>query len=304
MIDKINIGVLGCANVAKRLFIPNLLSSGLFNLVAVASRLPEKASHFSSLFNCEGLTGYSELLLRSDIQAIYIPLPTGLHFEWATKALLAGKHIIVEKSFSTKFFETKQIIELAKEKNLCVFENFMFVYHSQFDFVTKKISEGTIGDIRLLRSSFGFPPFDTNSNIRYQKDIGGGALLDAGAYTLMASQFFLGSNQEVLACSLENLNYQVDFQGSIMLKSSNGVVSQLAFGFDNFYQNNIELWGSKGKLIIERAFTAGPGYAPRILIEKENERNEYILPPDNHFHKILKRFYECIMSKNESCVFE
>jgi NDP-hexose-3-ketoreductase len=292
----IKIGVLGCADIAKRLVIPNLISSGFFDVTAVASRTPEKAAEFAATFGCEGITGYNELLQREDIEAVYIPLPTGMHFEWVIKALEAGKHVLAEKSLAENLGEVEQIVALAKKKRLCVFENFMFVFHSQFAVVRKMLGDGEIGEIRLLRSSFGIPTFSAESNIRYKKELGGGALLDSGAYTIMAAHFLLGSKQEVIASSLENFGREVDFQGSAMLKNSAGTVSQLAFGFDNFYQNNIEIWGTKGKLFVERAFTAGPGFAPKLILEKQNQRTELVLSADNHFQKILLKFHNCIQT--------
>lgn len=304
MNNKIRIGILGCADIANRLVIPNIIQTDKFDVVAVASRSMEKAIEFSKKFNCEPVEGYENLVSRKDIDAIYIPLPTGMHYEWIINSLKAGKHVLCEKALAIDINETLSIIALAREKKLCVFENFMFVFHSQFDFVKQQIKRDVIGDIRLLRSSFGFPPFNVDSNIRYKKELGGGALLDAGAYTTMAVHFLLGEKQQVLSSSLEEGNWEVDFQGSAMFKNETGIISQVAFGFDNFYQNNIELWGSKGKMTIERAFTAGPGFMPKVIIETQNNKTEIILPADNHFQKLLEKFAECIVTNQYDFLFE
>ena len=301
---KIRIGIIGCADIANRLVIPNLLQTELFDLVAVASRSEQKAIEFSRKFHCEPLTGYEKLIERQDIEAVYIPLPTSLHYEWITKALKSGKHVLAEKSLAYDINQTSSIISFAKEKKLCVFENFMFIFHSQFDFVKQQIGQNTIGEIRLLRSSFGFPPFNTETNIRYKKELAGGALLDAGAYTIMAAHYLLGQKQKVLASSLEKGNWDIDYQGSAMLKNENGIVSHLSFGFDNFYQNNIELWGSKGKMTIDRAFTSSPGIMPKVIIETQNNKSEYTLAADNHFQKILIKFAECIASNQYEYLFD
>jgi len=290
----INIGILGCADIAKRLMIPNLIASGRFNVKSIASRNIEKALSFSTIFSCEPVDGYNKLVTDQSIDAIYIPLPISMHHEWIIKALRNNKHVISEKSITHCYSATKEIIEIAGKKELCVFENFMFPFHSQFDFVKEKIEKNEIGKIRLLRSSFGFPLINPNTNIRYKKELAGGSLLDAGAYTLMAAQLFLGREQEVISSNLENRGHEVDFFGSIVLKNEEGIISQLAFGFDNFYQNNIEIWGSKGKIVIERAFTAGPAFTPKIIFEKQDEKQEIILPADNHFIKIISCFANCI----------
>lgn len=300
---KVKIGVLGCADIAKKMLIPNMIASNKFEVVAFASRDISKANEFTNLFGGTAIEGYENLLKVEEIEAVYIPLPTGLHYEWIIKSLINNKHVFSEKSIATNFNEVQEIINLANTKKLCVFENFMFPFHSQYDFVKDKINSDTIGELRLLRSSFGFPMFKAEDNIRYNNELGGGALLDAGAYTLMASQFFLGNEQAVISSYLDNLKFQVDFLGAITLKNNKNIVSQLAFGFDNFYQNNIELWGTKGKIIIDRAFTAGPDYSPVITIQNQNETHTYQLNRDNHFIKILDKFHESISSGNYNFQF-
>lgn len=301
---KICIGVLGCADVAKRLVIPNMILSQQFSVVAVASRNIEKATEFATLFRCEAIVGYEKLLMRDDVEAIYVPLPTGLHYEWIMKCLHAGKHVLAEKSLACTYSEVQEIVQLALRKKLCVFENFMFPYHSQFTFVGELVASDAIGSIQSLRSSFGFPIVNAATNIRYKKEIGGGALLDAGAYTLMGSQYFLGFQQEVLSSSLEYQGKDVDFQGAVMLKNQDGIVSQLAFGFNNYYQNNIELWGTKGKITMQRAYTAGPGFTPNIIVETQHNNEVFELPADNHFVNILSKFHDCIINLHVDYQFE
>lgn len=292
--NRIKIGVLGCASIAERMMIPAILSSDSFELIAVASRTHDKGRAFADKFKCDFVVGY-ENLLNLDIDAVYIPLPTGMHFEWIIKALNAGMHVIAEKSIATKFSEVQTIVDLAGAKNLCIHENFMFQYHSQIDFVKCKLVE--IGDIKLFRSSFGFPKFSDKVNFRYNKNLGGGALLDAGAYTIKASQLFLGLDQKVEYAYLNFEGNEVDFQGSAILRNTDNIISQLAFGFDNFYQNKIEIWGKLGKITMNRAYTAGPGFMPTILLEKQGVNTEYQLPADNHFIKSLEVFTKSINEK-------
>ena len=293
---KIRFGILGCADIAKRLVIPNIKKLNQFELVAVASRSLEKAEVFASRFNCLAVHGYENLISRSDIDCVYIPLPNGLHHEWIMKSLKQGKHVLAEKPFTEDYLKTKEILELANKKMLCVYENFMFTYHTQFEAVFKLLDSGEIGEIRLFRSSFGFPEIKKTDNIRYKKQLAGGAVLDAGAYTLKASIFFLGSELKVIGANLNKLGNEVDFQGSAMLQNSKGIVAQIAFGFDNFYQNVIEIWGSKGKITLSRAFTAREGIMPGVTIEKQNKRTEILLPADNQMQKILLDFSQSIIS--------
>jgi predicted dehydrogenase len=294
---KLKIGILGCANIAKRSVIPALLTIPEFELVAIASRTKTKAKEFTVEFGGEAIEGYQNLLDRKDIDAIYMPLPTGLHEEWIIKALDAGKHILVEKSFAMNYVSAQMMVQKAKEKNLLIMENFMFLYHGQHHFVKQLITDGKIGELRCFRSSFGFPPL-ANDNFRYNKELGGGALLDAAAYTIRASQLFLGDELTVAASSLNYNHSIVDIFGGAYLKSKTGIFSEVAFGFDNFYQCNYELWGSKGKITAQRAFTPAANFKPTITLEMQGEVFNYEVDAENHFVNILHEFKRCIFEND------
>lgn len=297
--SKIRIGVMGCASIAQRLVIPAIISlSDDFELIAISSRTSEKAHQFANIFSTTPIIGYDNLLDRSDIDAVYMPLPTGLHSEWIEKALKAGKHVIAEKSLAMDYDSAQELVLLAKSKGLLLMENFMFRYHSQHQLVWQKLKNNDLGSLRLFRSQFGFPPLD-NNNFRYDKNLGGGALLDTAAYTVRASQWFLGSEQEVVAAALYiDAEKNVDIYGNATLINNEGIVSQLSFGFDNYYQCNYEFWGSKGKLVAERAFTPKPNESTYILFEKKGDVAKLEVQPDNHFVNILKEFHQSILLNN------
>jgi NDP-hexose-3-ketoreductase len=289
---------MGCASIAERSVIPAVRSIPGWELAAVASRRSEKAERFASIFGCDAVVGYDVLLERDDIHAVYMPLPTGLHDQWVSKSLEAGKHVLVEKSMACDYDGAKRMADKAARAKLVLMENFMFQYHSQHRFVRELVEGGEIGEIRLFRSTFGFPPLAEN-NFRYNKDLGGGALLDAGGYPVKASQIFLGKGLKVEAANLSyDRERDVDIFGSAYLSSSSGMVSEIAFGFDNFYQCNYEFWGSKGKLIVERAFTPPPGFRPRIILDTPDVRKEFLAASDNHFVNILIEFHRAIVEKD------
>jgi len=294
--QKIRVGVMGCAQIAERSVIPAMLELPEFELLAVASRTKEKSELFATRFGCQAIVGYDKLL-SAEIDAVYMPLPTGLHEEWVEKCLKAGKHLLVEKSFACDHASAKRLIELAKASKLVVMENFMFLNHGQHQVVKELLDSGEIGELRCFRSSFGFPPLDP-SNFRYDKVLGGGALLDAGAYTVRASQLFLGDELSVAAASLNYGDNEADIYGGAFLKSPNGMFSEVGFGFDNYYQCNYELWGSKGKITAHRAFTPKPDQEPEITIETPDGTRTIRAKAENHFKSRLKEWSQCIMSKN------
>ena len=265
-------------------------------MLLVLSLAVPSATQVAGQFHCDAVTGYEELLEREDMDAVYMPLPTGLHEEWCTKALHADKHVLVEKSFAADYESAERMVLLARRRNSLVVENFQFQTHRQWAAIRDRMHSGELGEIHLVRSTFGFPPLP-KENFRWNKSLGGGALLDAGAYTTKAAQLLLGTGLEVLGASLQfDPDAGVDAYGEAMFRNASGQVAQVAFGFDYFYQCRVELLGTKGKLSTNRVFTAPPEFEPTMLIETPKGAEEVSLPADNHYVKMWKEFAKEVQS--------
>ncbi|TKB53965.1 Gfo/Idh/MocA family protein [Ferrimonas aestuarii] len=293
----IRVGVLGCANISDRFVIPAIKAlTELYELVAVASRTKTKADQFADKYDCLAIDDYQELVSRDDIDLVYIPLPNSLHYEWVKKSLLSGKHVLVEKSLACNQSDVQELSELSRSKNLILMENFQFRFHSQLKKIKELIDSGVVGELRLVKSCFGFPPFPDANNIRYSPTLGGGALLDAGAYPIKVSQEILGVDLTVAAARLEhNSELEVDLWGSgQLIQKNSSVVSQISFGFDNFYQCNLEIWGSKGMIKANRIFTSPPGTEAIINVVTNDGNQDIVIPQENHFENLLTHLHECI----------
>jgi len=291
---KIRIGILGCANIAERSMIPAILSlPEEFELVAVASRSLDKAEAMANKFNCEAIVGYDEMIGRSDIDALYIPLPTGLHKEWITNALLSKKHCYVEKAFAINAKDADEMVYMARQSNISLMEGYMFQYHNQHRLVLDILNSGKIGELRGFSSYFGFPPL-SKDNFRYDMSLGGGVLTDAAGYPLRAAYLILGERLEVKAATLHKNEDNTELYGSAFLSNGEGIGVHIGFGFDNFYQCKYELWGSIGKIIVEKAFTPKPDFSPTIIVETAMGREGIVAPPDDHFRNAMKEFHKSI----------
>jgi len=296
----INVGVLGCANIADRFVIPAFLElNELFCLKGIASRNDTKSKEFAEKFNCESFNSYDELVKLDSVDLLYIPLPNSIHYEWIKAALLNNKHVLVEKSLSCSLRDVIELNTLAEERNLVLLENFQFRFHTQLAIIKELLVNNVIGEIRNIKSSFGFPPFPDKNNIRYSKELGGGALLDAGAYPLKVAQEILGQELYVDSASLHyNKELEVDIWGAAQLKSrTSNVVVQTAFGFDNFYQCNLEVWGSKGIIKANRIFTSTPGSQAVVTVTTTDGEQELSTPEDNHFKNLLSSLYKMVTNK-------
>lgn len=297
MTKKIRIGVLGSASIARRSMIPAILELGAhFELAGVSSRDAAKAAGWAAEFGCAAYDGYAQLVAAPDIDALYIPLPSGLHKEWINQALLAGKHVYAEKSIASCYADADAMVANAGTHGLALMEGFMFQYHSQHQQVKQLLASGAIGELRHFHSSFGFPPLP-DGDFRYDNELGGGVLLDAAGYPLRAAHFLLGEQFEVRAATLHHDAAKgTQTYGSAFLANQHGVGASLAFSFDNFYQCRYELVGQTGKITAERAFTPRPDYSPKIVIETSSGVRIIEAATDNHFAKALLRFHAAINS--------
>lgn len=297
---SIRVGILGCAAIAKRSLTPAFASHEDFQLTAIASRMKNKAVDFAGHYGARPCS-YDELVVAEDVDLIYCPLPTGLHAEWVAKCLQAGKHVLCEKSLACTFDEVSHLTKLARACHLLLMESFQFRFHAQNLYVKKLLKEGVIGPLRQVVIRFGIPPFpEGKMNIRYHKELGGGALLDNGAYTIKAANYLLGEGLTVLA-AMSDINRQdkdgvgddVDLTGSIMLRTKDGVPVQTAYGFSHFYQNGYEIWGKGGKITTTRAFTARPDFAAPVIVETAAGRTEKTFQ-DDHFANLLTHIAELL----------
>lgn len=284
------IGILGTSDIAFRRFLPALRKCGDIAYAGVASRTPEKGRLFQEQFGGEIYDGYDALINDESIDAVYVPLPPALHYEWGKKVLEACKHLFMEKPFTTCPGETEKLVFLGKAKGLAVHENYMFLYHSQLAKIKELIASGELGDIRLYRMAFGFPKRSAN-DFRYVKKLGGGALLDCGGYPVRLALELLGDSARVVHAKLVTpANYEVNLYGSAVLENSAGQCAQISFGMDNAYQCHLEVWGSKVMLIAPRIFTAGADFKPSLILRSSAGERTVELPADDQFLHSIERF--------------
>lgn len=292
------IGILGAASIARNRFLPALKHINGLECGGVAARDPnsERLLSLCSEFGIMRYPSYDALLNAEEIDAVYIPLPPAIHFEWAQKALLKGKHVFLEKPATLNLMQLKRLVILAKEHKKALFENYMFLFHTQFNKTVEVMNSGKIGKLRLIRGTFSFPRRNSG-DFRYNKELGGGALLDAGGYVVKLATTILGQDTEILTATL---NYEegddVDLYGSFTAKNGKGLIFQGAFGIDNCYQCSLEIYGQKVKLVNQRIFTAGPEVRPCLKIYSNAPVETIDLPQDDHFAKSQQYFLDLINS--------
>ncbi|GIJ60381.1 Gfo/Idh/MocA family protein [Virgisporangium aurantiacum] len=293
-------GVLGCAEFAWRRALPALAAGPHSTVVAVAGRDPGRAARFAGRFGAEPVHGYAPLLERADVDAVYLPLPPALHAEWVDRALLAGKHVLCEKPLAPDPADAARLVASAARRGLVLAENYMFVKHGLHDAVRKLVADGAVGDVRAVTAVFAMPP-RAPDDIRYQPALGGGALGDNGGYPIRLAQSLLGPRLTVAGASLRvDPAYGVDVGGAALLVTPDGVVAQVAFGMEHGYRCAYEVWGSRGRIVVERAFTAPPTLSPVVRLDRQDRVEKLTLPPDDQFAAAIAAFAGAVRDGTDS----
>jgi predicted dehydrogenase len=290
----VRLGLLGCADVATRRVLPAVAALPGIELVAVASRTLAKAQALAGQFGGHAVQGYQRLLAREDVDAVYLPLPSGLHAPWIRQAIQSGKHVLAEKPLTTDLAETVDLVSLAHATGRVLRENFMFVHHSQHRRVRELLAGGAIGELRSFSATFAIPPRPPG-DIRYQRELGGGALFDVGVYPLRAAQLLLGCELAVAGAVLRHdTALGVDVGGGVLLGRADGVSAHLEFGLAHRYTSNYQLLGSSGLLSVEHAFTPPADHRPVIRVEWQDHRQEFVLPGDDQCANTVAAFVRAV----------
>ena len=179
-------------------------------MVAVAARDRSRAEAFASKHGIPKVCdSYAALIADPDVDAIYNPLPNGLHAEWTIAALEAGKHVLCEKPFTANAKEAEAVAAVATRTGLVVMEAFHYRYHPLARRMREIVESGELGTIRRVETALCFP-LPKFSDIRYQYDLAGGATMDVGTYTVHMARLLGCEEPEVVSATAKLRTPDVD----------------------------------------------------------------------------------------------
>lgn len=185
----LKLGIAGNGRIAKRFIAESKYVSGI-DIEYIWGRTPEKLEAVCSKFNLSGYyTNYEEFLDKVD--AVYIALPHTLHYEYAKKALLANKHVLLEKPFTLKKSEAENLFKIASQKGLIIQEAIKTAYAPCFQKLINIAKSGLIGSIKDVDATF--TKLIDDKNLReFNPELGGGSLTELGSYPLLLITKLLG----------------------------------------------------------------------------------------------------------------
>lgn len=283
---KINWGVLGTAGIARGQTIPGMLQAENCNLYAVAGRSKEKAQAFQKEFGFEkAYDSYDVLLSDPQVEAVYIPLPNELHYEWTMKAMQAGKHVLCEKPLAPTPEQVERLYAAAEEYGVVLMEAFAYLHSPYIQALKEDLANGVIGDVLYLESTFITSDYNIQ-NIRMRKETFGGSVYDLGCYCTTMALWLLGQEPEKVQAIAEFSDRGIDTLTTTILTFPNGVKAQLTSGMilatDKDYRiDRLQIHGTKGSIRSDVRFNQ-EGQLQYTVWTEAGETVKTVFAPQNY----------------------
>jgi predicted dehydrogenase len=208
--EAVRIGCLGAARIAPAALVKPAATNPGTVCAAVAARDPSRARAFATKHHIAKVhESYEALLADDELDAIYNPLPNGLHGLWTRRALEAGKHVLCEKPFTANAKEAQEVAAAAAGSGLVVMEAFHWRYHPLATRMIEVIASGDLGSVQRIEAALCFP-LPLFNDIRYQLALAGGALMDAGCYPVSMVRTLAGAEPTVVRASAKLRSPGVD----------------------------------------------------------------------------------------------
>ena len=275
---KVNWGVLGTANIARWATIPGMQLADNCNLYAVAGRNADKAERYREEFGFEKAYGsYEELLADEAVQAVYVPLPNGLHKQWVEAALKAGKHVLCEKPLGLNEEDVAHMFKTAEENGVYLMEAYAYLHNPYMESLKNDVKSGIIGEVDYIDTAFVTQGY--NEDIRLYKDLGGGAMYDLGCYCTTMILTLVGAKSdgpcpepEYVKAEAEFSNLGVDLVTAGIIRFNDGTRASFNVGMilgkdTNYRFDRLYVHGTKGYILSEVEYNQAGDVSYRVYSE-------------------------------------
>ncbi|QQQ75776.1 Gfo/Idh/MocA family oxidoreductase [Saccharothrix sp. 6-C] len=270
MADHVRIGVLGAARIVPAALVRPGRSVASVEVAAIAAREVGRAQEFADRFGIPQVHGsYDELLDDPNVDAVYVPLPNGLHGKWTLAALAAGKHVLCEKPFAANADEAAEVAAAAKSSGLVVMEAFHYRYHPLALRLAEVVAE--LGELRHVEARLAFP-MPKFKDIRYSLDLAGGALMDAGCYAVNMVRYLGGDEPEVKSARALLKGEGVDRAMRAELKFPAGHTGTVVTSMwsRSLLRLSAKVLGANGELRVFNPFS--PQHGHRLTVKLDGHR--------------------------------
>jgi len=304
MAEQIKWGVLGNAEIARMCVIPAMQKSRNSMVHGLATRSPENAGQVVADNNITQVYDrYDDLLADPVIDAVYIPLPNYLHHTWTLKALAAGKHVLCEKPLACNAREAQEMAEAAAAGGLLLMEGMMYRFHPRNLLIRDMVTQGKIGTVALVRSSFCYPMDEEilakGNNARLKAEMGGGALLDVGCYSASVARWFMGMEPSAVQAQAVYHSSGVDMHLVGSLSFAENGLATIEASFITSLQQTYSVLGSEGAIELPHdAFIPWEKEAAFTVRGKDQEVGQkQVTEGADEYQLMVEHFADAILGK-------
>lgn len=291
--NRIRVGILGAARIVPRGILRPSRAVEHVEIVAIASRSERVAATFAGQHSIpRWYAGYDSLLNDREVDAVYIALPTALHFEWAIKALTHGKHVLCEKPLAANADQAMEVAQEARRRGLILAEGMHTRYRQVIRRQRDIVRSGELGKLLEIESYYATPYIPMKKNdFRLEINLGGGAALDLGCYAISDLRFVSDAELEIVSCSHKLIRPGVDRWMKAHFRLSSGGNATVFCGFRGFYfhRTGVKVIGEYGSV----CKSGRNGLSVRIRGRTRNE----VFPKQSTFLLQLDAFAKAVAGK-------
>ena len=301
----LRVGILSTAKIAREHLIPaGFVAQGIC-IQGIASRSLEPAQALAEHFQIpQSFGSYDELLANDSIDAVYIPLPTSQHIEWAIRAADAGKHVLVEKPLALHADDIQAVIDARDRNGVMITEAFMVHYHPQWAFVREQIATGKIGRLRHVQGVFSYYNRDPD-NMRNQSGLGGGGLPDIGVYPTVTTRIATGQEPQSVTAKVEfDAEFGTDTYANVHAEFE-GFDLQFYISTTMAAKQSMRFHGEEGYIELSAPFNAGVYDMGKVTVYNQghNVLEERSYPGVNQYILQFEALAHAVKSGDASGLF-
>jgi predicted dehydrogenase len=293
-VEPLRIGIFGAARIAPIAVLKPAAVSPTATVVAVAARDRGRAEKFARKHKIPAVhDSYAALLDDPTVEAIYNPLPNGLHGRWTLAALGAGKHVLCEKPFAANAREAEEVAAIAEASGLVVMEAFHYRYHPLAELMRTLVAEGAVGHVQRIETR-AVVPYWKPGDIRFDLGLAGGSLMDIGCYAVHQTRLVSEGEPRVVAARAKLKSAGIDRWIEADLRWANGATGLITAGLYSFGRPMIDV-RVKGDLGIMKVFNpTGPQYYNRVTLRNHDGKKHQRDDGESTYTYQLRAFVEAV----------
>lgn len=301
---EIRLGTIGSGFIVHNILDAIAKVEGI-RCVAVYSRTQEKGQPLADKYGVEKVyTDMEAVLADEEISCVYVASPNLLHYEQTKKALLAGKHVLCEKPFCTKFVQAKELVDIAKEKHLFLMEAVPTTYLPNYSILKESISK--IGRIKLVQGNFSQYSSRYDAFLRgelpnvFNPEFAGGCLMDINFYNVYLNVALFGKPKQSVYFPNIAKDVQIDTSGILIMQYDDFVTTNTG-AKDTWGENYYLVEGEKGYI-----YADGGSCSLRNLkiVTKEGEENFWGQHDEERWDYEMKYLTKILLSDDYDTVYK